>query len=189
MNRCARSISIFTLAGALLGTVCSAARADDSANPKYTAWSNFKAGSSSTVEADMDVQGNKFHISMVRTLVSIDADKAVVAIKSTVNVMGHDHDAPIRTETISAKGNPDSLSPTGEKDVEAMGKTFKCKVFDAKGNPNAVPDRSAGPIGNVDNMKATVYVSDQVPGGLVRLESTTMTGKDLTFVLTAMEAK
>jgi hypothetical protein len=38
-------------------------------------------------------------------------------------------------------------------------------------------------------MKATVYISDDVPGGLVRLEGTGKNGKELTFILTGMESK
>jgi len=167
----------------------SSAKADDSAaNPKYSAWAKFKPGSFSTVEADMDVQGNKFHITMTRTLVSIDDDKAVVETRSTVNLMGQDHDSPVRTNTIQAKGDAETYKQTGEKEVQAMDKTFKCKVYEAKGNPGAKPDKT-GPAGDVDNMKATVYISEIVPGGLVRLEGVGRTGKGLTFILTAMESK
>jgi hypothetical protein len=38
-------------------------------------------------------------------------------------------------------------------------------------------------------MKATIYVCDDVPGGLVRLEGTGRNGAELTMILTAMESK
>jgi hypothetical protein len=155
-------------------------------NPKYHAWVKFKPGSNSTVTADMDIQGSKIHISMTRTLISIDDSTAVVETKSTVSVMGHDHAAPARQESIPAKTDKDLITQTGEKDVEAMDKTFKCKVYEAKEDPNAGPTRGAP---NPDAMKATVYASDDVPGGLVRLEATQKDGKPLTFILTAMESK
>jgi hypothetical protein len=185
-SRLYRGILVCALAGTPL-FAGSAARAGDAvANPKYEAWAKFKPGSSETVSADMEVQASKIHIQMTRTLISIDDNNAVVETKSTVNLMGQDHESPARQETIPAKSDTDQLKQTGEKDIEAMNKTFKCKVYDTKGDPNAKPTRGAP---DPESMKATVYASDEVPGGLVRLEAAQKDGKELTFILTAMESK
>jgi hypothetical protein len=173
----------------LLASLCpSALRADDKAdNPKYTSWAKFKPGSSSTVAADMEVNGSKYHISLTRTLVSIDADNAVVESKSTMNLLGHDQTMPARQETIPSKIAKDELKETGTKDVQAIGKTFKCRVYETNGGSGAAG--AAHSPANPESMKASVYMSDDVPGGLVRLEAVGRNGAPLTFILTAMESK
>jgi hypothetical protein len=67
-----------------------------------------------------------------------------------------------------------------------MGKSFKCEVFEAKGNPDMKPSRGGA---NAEAMKATVYTNGDIPGGLVRIDTTGPDGKDLTFILTAMDVK
>jgi hypothetical protein len=166
------------------------ARAGDMVdNHKYQVWAKFKPGSSSTIATDMEKGTAKFHLEMTRTLISIDSDNAVVETVSKVTVMGQEHAAPARRETIPVKidKEKDSIKETGDKDIDAMGKTFKCKVFEATGDPDA--PAAHGPAANPDTMKATVYISEDVPGGLVRLDSNGQDGKAITFILTAMESK
>ena len=166
------------------------ARAGDMVdNHKYQAWAKFKPGSSSTISADIDKAGNKIHLDMTRKLVSLDDDKVVIEVASTVTFMGHDHAAPTRQETYPAKIDKEKvdIKKTGDKEIDAMGKTFKCTVYEATGDPDAPTGRGA--VMNPDNMKATAYISDDVPGGLVRLDGKGQDGKDMTLVLTAMETK
>jgi len=188
MNRSTLVRGVVIPAFALIGFfAATSARADDMvANPKYSAWAKFKVGSNSTMDADMEVGGNKFHIQTVRTLISLDADKVVIESKTTVNIMGHDQAEPATRETIASKIGKDQIIATGEKEISAMGKTFKCKVYQAKGNPDMKQDHMGA---NTEAMKATVYTNDDVPGGLVEIDTTGNDGKGLTFVLTAMEAK
>jgi hypothetical protein len=131
---------------------------------------------------------------MVKTLISIDPEKAVVQTQSTVNIMGRDNNAPPRQETISAKGGDESYQSAGEKDVQAMGKSFKCKAYEATRQPAptppGVPPAAANaPGANAQGAKALVYISDQVPGGVVRLEATGQAGQNMVFILTGMDAK
>jgi hypothetical protein len=166
------------------------ARAGDMVdNQKYQVWAKFKPGSFSTVSMDMEKGATKIHLELTRTLISVDSDNAVVETVSKMTFMGQDHASPARRETISAKidKDKDSIRETGNKDIDAMGKTFKCKVFEATGDPDA--PASHGPSVNLDTMKATVYISDTVPGGLVRLDSNGQDGKPVILVLTAMESK
>ena len=67
-----------------------------------------------------------------------------------------------------------------------MGKTFKCKVFEGTGKP-ATP--APGAKANPTALKGTIFISDDVPGGLVRLEAIGTDGKTETFILTAMDIK
>ncbi len=168
----------------------STVRADDMVdNPRYTAWAKFKPGSTNTLAADMDRHGNKVHIEVKRTLISISDTEAVIETKAVVNVMDHDHEMPATQETIKAKANAEDFKQTGEQSVDAMGKTFKCKVYEAAAKPDATVDRKEVPGTNMQGKKATVYASDDVPGGVVKLETDEPAGKTLTFILTAMDSQ
>jgi hypothetical protein len=189
MNRFSPGSGLLFSALVALGcfSVSSAIAEDSAVNPKYAAWSRFKPGSYSTVEADIEVRGKRHHITTTRRLISIDGDKAVVETKSTESEMGHDRSAAPWQATILAKGDSEKFKQTGEKEIEAMGKTFKCKVYETRGSPDAKPNK--GVTGSPDDVKATVYLCEDVPGGLVRLESPAGDGKELTFILTGMESK
>jgi hypothetical protein len=168
----------------LLALSCPLARAEDSvANPKYLAWSKFKPGSSETFEADIQSQGTRYHIQTTQTLVSLSDDAAVVETVSTATVQGQKPNQSTKRETFKARAGPTDLKQLGEKEVDAMGKTFKCKVFEGTGKPAAAANA------NPTAMKGTIYISDDVPGGLVRLDAVGADGKIQTFILTAMDAK
>ncbi len=187
-----RAISrVFAVAFGMTLAVTATVRADDSANPKYAAWSKFKPGSYNTVASDMDAHGSKIHIEVKRTLVSVSDDEVVVETKTTVNVLGHDHEYPGVNQTIKAKIDKEEIKQTGEQDVQAMGKSFKCKVFEASGKTDApAPDKHEVPGSNIEGRKATVYANDDVPGGIVKLETVGADGKTaISFVLTDMQVK
>ena len=58
-------------------------------------------------------------------------------------------------------------------DVQAMGRTFTCKVYD-----------TAQP-----GVKVTAYLNDAIPGGVVKLVVTNSNGMALTFVLSTTDVK
>jgi hypothetical protein len=191
---CKRFVSGVLIAAAVsAGFLCgTAARAADAVeNPKYHAWSKFKAGSNETLAADVEAGPQKMHVEVTRTLVSITADEAVVESKTKIDIMGHSHESPGRQETIKATSDKEEVTQTGEETIDAMGKTFKCKVYESKGKTDA-PAAPAGPgaaAGNPDGPKGTVWASDDVPGGVVKIASTGRNGKAVTFILTGMESK
>ena len=157
-------------------------------NPKYQAWAKFKPGSTNTLSTDIEMGPNKIHLDITRKLVSVTDKEIVVETVSTATVMGHDHAQPATTETIPAQTDKDEIKGTGEKEVEAMGKTFKCKVWEAAGSPDSKPAPHAAP-GSDMTQKATVYTSDEVPGGLVKMETAGRAGAPIVFTLSAMESK
>jgi hypothetical protein len=181
---------IFVAGLLLLGGITPAARAEDEvANPKYTAWSKFKPGSSNTVSADVDMGGTHVHINVKRTLISVTDAEVVVELKSTVTVMGRDQQGQPIQQTFDAKADKDVITQKGQQDVDAMGKTFKCTVYEATTKEDVKPDPQAKPMPGANAKTATVYTSDDVPGGLVKLETQGQDGKSMVFILTAMEAK
>lgn len=166
---------------------CARARADDAAvNPKYMAWSKFKPGSSETFEADIQTQGQRYHIETKQTLVSVSDDEVVVETDSKGTVKGQKPTESTKRERFKAKVGPADLKQIGEKEVAAMGKTFKCKVFEGTGKPTAP---AAGAKDDSSALRGTIYISDDIPGGLVRLDTAGADGKTQTFILTAMEVK
>jgi hypothetical protein len=165
-------------------------RADDAKdNPNYLVWAKFKPGSTSTVVADIRDGQDNVHIETTRTLVSVSAETVVVETVSIRKTKGHEiTQAPIK-QTIPAKTNKDEIKETGRKDMDAMGKTFKCRVWDstpAKANKTGA---NAPKVAAAEGMKATIYVCDDVPGGVVRLDGVGQNGSNVTFILTKFEAK
>jgi hypothetical protein len=169
---------------------CLPARAGDTKdNPNYQVWAKFKPGSSSTVVADIRDGQDNIHIETTRTLVSVTADQVVVKMVSIRKTKGHETTQTPVNQTFAAKIDKEEIKETGTRDMDAMGKTFKCRVWDsapAKPAPAAGQDSK---IVAAEGMKATIYVSDEVPGGVVRLDGVAQNGQSVTFILTKFEAK
>jgi hypothetical protein len=157
-------------------------------NPNYAVWAKFKPGSTSTVTADIRDGENNIHVEVTRTLESVSDDKIVVKKVSVSKEKGHVQTTAPETETIPAKTEKDEIKETGKKDIDAMGKTFKCRVWDSKTAGKAAAGTPSNPA-PAPTVNATVYVSDDVPGGVVRLDMVTPKGQSVNFVLTSFEAK
>ena len=182
------------MTAAIICLVSAPLRADDKKpNPNYQVWAKFKPGSTCTVVADIRDGQDNIHIETTRTLISINADEAVVQTVSKAKRKGHqDTQAPIK-QTIPAVidlGKPDKeqIKETGSKDIDAMGKTFKCRVWDST-PPKAAAGSHPPKLSAAEGMKATIYISDDVPGGIVRLDGVGQNGQTVTFVLTEFETK
>ena len=174
-----------------LSLISTAKAADEVDNPQYTHWAKFKAGSSSTLTCDSKVGPNAIdiHIETTTTLDSVTPDEVALTSSSKVDVMGHSNNPVPVKKTIKAKAPAHESKQAGEKDVQAMGKTFKCKVFELTGNAAAANNAKGANAKNVKDAKATIYVNGDVPGGLVKMELTGGDGKTMVFNLTAMTAK
>jgi len=165
--------------------IVAVAHADDDTNPRYTAWSKFKVGSSETLTASISTpQGMAINLEMNRTLKELTDEKVVLEVTTTTEVMGNKRPAQPRQETIMAKKTGDeAYKEVGHETVEAAGKSFDCKVIEAK---QPVP---SGPGGKTHEGKAKVWINDEIPGGLVKLEGTGMSDQTVTFLLKSYEAK
>ncbi len=149
------------------------------ANPQYDLWCKYKPGSTVTLAGDMEAGPmGKVHLAVTQTLASVTADAVTVSQTTQMSVMGHDRPAgPPGAQVIPARQAKAQMTATGAADVQAMGKTFPCTVYDM-----AKP-AGGGPA------SGTAYVNPDVPGGVVKLTLTGANGKALTFVLTAADAK
>lgn len=168
---------------------CGSAFAEQIDNPQYTAWAKFKPGTSVTTQMQSDMGGSKTEIETTMTLVEINADKAVVENKSTMNMAGQKMDMPAQKTDVPAKIDKPATPPGGEapkadvkessEDVDVAGKKVTCKVVEAKTTANGM------------NMQSKTWTSDEVPGHLVKSETTSdgaMKGTTSTKV-TAMTIK
>lgn len=126
-------------------------------------WNSFKPGSWVKLKSttDMTVAGHKNTTSteMKETLVSKTADKAVVETESTVMGTTSKTKAEIPLKS-DAKGTAQNPVKMGSESISVAGKTFKCRTFEIQSEAN----------GMKTNTKT--WIADEVPGGLVKSEST-----------------
>ncbi len=161
-------------------------------SPQYKAWSKFKPGASATMVADVAMGQMKMKVTVTHTLTSVTDTEAKVALTTTTEMMGRTQPPKTQERTFPAKTTGEQQpKPTGNADVQAMGKTFACKVYEVSG---AAMDMSGGHGGGAAaaagaGTKVTIYVNDDVPGGVVKMTMDTPTGMTMNFVLTAFDAK
>jgi hypothetical protein len=167
-------------------------------NPEYTVWAKFKDGSSFTLAQDREIGGAKkikVHTEVVNRLVRITPDRAVVESASVVEIGGEvTRTTPARKE-IPARTERPSLRETGDAEIEAAGRKFKCKVYEFVAEATDPPERDprnprAKPATKpqVQAVKGKMYLAPEVPGGVVKAE---LAGPDgpAVFVLKEFEAK
>lgn len=184
----------WNLCAAILAVVLSstlvppcALAADQIDNPRYGAWARYKVGSSHTLAGVMNMGQFQMKMEMKQTLTELADDKATVETVVTMNMMGQPRTMPPRKEMVAAKINKTEAKELGEETVQAMGKSFKCKVLLV---PNEAP---AGPDGKTTKGEAKIYVAPEVPGGMVKMtyDTTDPDGQKITmnYVLSAYEVK
>lgn len=177
-----RKLILVTASFLTMITFVGAARADD-ANPRYTAWAKYGVGSSETIEGDINQGPVVIHSKTVTTLKQVADDHVTVTVQTTVTVNGQDHAQPPRDQDIPATSGADKYKDDGEEDVTAVGKTFKCEVYEFNSAGAAAP----GPAGAMGPSTAKVWTCTDVPGGVVKIGITG--AANVTMLLTAYEAK
>ena len=127
-------------------------------------WNNFKPGSWVKLKStsEMTMAGRKTNMSteMKMTLVAKTADKATVETETTAmgTTTKSKADIPLNS---TAKGAPaQNPAKMGSETITVAGKSFKCKTAEVQSEANG--------------MKTTTktWLADEVPGGLVKSEST-----------------
>ena len=172
---------------ALMATASVVRAADEVENPRYKVWSSFKVGSSETLEGKITMGPNEVTVTMTTTLKELVEDHATLERAVTAVVMGHDHTNPPQSETVPAKAEKREMTELPNEKIEAAGKTFDCKVIETTGN---VPMGRPGAPAQTVKMK--LWVSSEVPGGLVKMEMpNAMAGADakVDYTLKSFEVK
>jgi hypothetical protein len=146
-------------------------------NPLAAGWAKFKVGSTATYAMDMTAPGGP-NIKGTATLTLKSVAATAVTLDSAAVIGGQTVPS---TATFPATVDADAAKHTGTADVVAMGKTFKCEVYELE-------QAAFGPAGGGSTM--TVYISADVPGGMVKAVAHPKSGQENgTLTLTATDAK
>ncbi len=163
---------------ALAGEPEPAAEAEDMANPQYEAWASFAVGATASMKmVSYDADGEEQMVmASSQTLTALDADSATVTAVSTMVVAGQEiENAPMETVVPARvavpadqpEETPDMEIETeeGEETIEVPAGTFECTF---------VKTTMVMTIGeNVMTTITTMWSSDAVPGGMVKMTSST----------------
>jgi hypothetical protein len=111
-------------------------------------------------------------------LVSIDGNEARVGLTARFVEDGKLANSGPVEEQISAQSD-ETLQPAGTADVTAMGRSFRCRVFE--GTAGLGPCSGDGPF--------TIYFCDEVPGGIVKYVGDGPGGDPMTLTAAALEVR
>jgi hypothetical protein len=182
MTRSERSIAMLTrllTAGALAGLITRSAIAQERVdNPEYANWAKFKKGTSLTrVSTSVTPTGNTSVVTETLTLVEIAADKVVVEVEYVSEVTGATKfkTRPKTREIPKTVPLPPGMTKEeftrklpgtveeGTETLKMLGEEFKTRWYKTKTEVNG--NRTEG----------KTWASDEVPGRIVKVESTTKT--------------
>ena len=163
-----RSLRTFAVAAALLmgASVCMAEQID---NPQYKNWAKFKPGTTVTTKTVSDMGGNKTEMETTTTLVDVAPDKLTLEAKTSMVMQGNKMDMPANKTEVQAKiEKPAATAPaadapkatTSTEDADAAGTKVKCTVTTMTTTTNGM------------TINAKTWTSDEVPGMIVKSEST-----------------
>ena len=191
-----RAVGLGCAAAVVLATVGAPALADDAkskVSQQYAVWARFKPGSSSTLSADVDMNGQKVTVTVVQTLVSVTPTEATLTITSTMNRAGMAQAPFTQKRVVPAVAGTQEPKASGTADVSAIGKTFHCQVYDMTRWTGPAGPHPGGPA----RANGKVYAADDVPGGVVKIEAAAAapaggaasSGVSMSFLLTAMDVR
>jgi len=128
-------------------------------NLEWTYWSSCKIGSRVKFTVEAELAEVKSKLTVTRELLEIGTDQVTLKANFT-GFIGPDETARTkeRTETIAKEKRLVILKELGQEEVAVNGKKLKCRVVDADG---FFTDR---------DMPMTIWLSSEVPGGVVRVE-------------------
>jgi hypothetical protein len=180
---------IYAAAVLLMVAAAPATQADEQGdNPQYTAWANFKVGSTCTLVGKAQAGPVELEIKTKSTLSEVSKDHVTLDTTRSTVLSGEKRPTETIKQTIPAKIEKRDLKDDGTEVIAAAGKNFKCEVIEVTTEaPN--PDAPS----NKGNAKA--WISSEVPGGVVKIVATgSVIGPDgqrneLTLVLDSFEVK
>ncbi|MGD0460852.1 MAG: hypothetical protein ABSB74_00020 [Tepidisphaeraceae bacterium] len=172
----------------LLVAMASPSRADQVNNPHYDVWARFKAGSSRTWTGTVQAGSLHIRVQMTSTLSEVTADHVTIETRTTTDFGHGPHTGKPLRDTQDAKIEAQDVKDLGEQTVQAMGRSFNCRVYQMMDD---TVDGKERPWGG----KAMVWVCSEVPGGVVKIDAnpqnTSASGQNalIVYELSAYEAK
>jgi Spy/CpxP family protein refolding chaperone len=158
----------FCIAAVVCAVTFSTATAKEIDNPQYLGWKDHEPGSSATHKGTMSAMGHTMDMEVQQKLVEINDERAIVETTSKVSAQGFNLPPQTQRQTIPARVDeekPDGQTPAdlkwreGEEEIEVAGEKFKCKVYEATTTQQGA------------KMNMTVWHTEKVPGGTVRLKA------------------
>jgi hypothetical protein len=160
-------------------------------NPEFGTWSKCKAGTSVTLKTTTDAAGMKSELLMTNTLVEVGADKLVIETTNTIKVNGMEIKTPAQkreiTKTIMvpkgvkkddpANGKPKGTTEEGTETLKVAGMEVKTKWY-----------KAAVEVAGVKS-ETKHWVSDDVPGMVVKSVTTTTGAVNSTTTMELIEIK
>jgi hypothetical protein len=172
----------------LLLMIAPASRADQVNNPHYDVWAKFKAGSNRTWTGTVQAGPLKVHVQMTSTLREVTPDHVTIETRTTIDFGQGPHAGKPLRETEDARIEAEEVKNLGQETVQVMGRSFDCTVYQMKDDS---VDGKERPWGG----KAKMWVSPEVPGGVVKIDAnpqnTTASGQNamIYYELSAFEIK
>ena len=144
-------------------------------NPEFANWSKFKKGTSVTLKSTSDVAGMTTESTITTTLVDVGTDKLVVEMSTATKANGMEFKTPpIKRDVLKtiplpegvkkeefAKGKVPGTLEEGTETLKVAGKEYKTKWYKTK--------TSAGGM----NIEGKIWMTEEVPGMVVKMESST----------------
>jgi hypothetical protein len=181
---------------ALLCSICvassSMAQEELVDNPQYASWSKHQPDTTVSMKMVTNMAGQTMNMDILQTLKEVTPDKAVVEVKTTMDMMGQKQDMPAQTVDIKAKvtkaeadkanlpqGADGESKDLANETITVAGKDYDCKVTEFSGEQNGM------------KTKGKVWRCDLVPGGVVKVDMT-MEGAqsgDMKMELVSVETK
>lgn len=161
-------------------------------NPAYKSWKAQKVGTTVTLESSSAVAGQTFKTEITQKLVEVTPEAATVEVATKIAIAGAPPQQPqkvkIPAKVDKGQATPGQLPPgvkgemkdKGTEKVKVAGKEYTCKVYEFTGESNGIKTTGKS------------WTSDEIPGGMVKLESTSNVGGNdakTTMEVKSIEAK
>jgi len=157
---------------AVLALAVSAARAAEVDNPEFAQWAKYKKGTSVTLKATTTVAGTTSESFTTTTLLDVTDTKLVIETVTVMKVAGMEFKTPFKRDVPKKVTVPDVKVDPKVKVPEVKTvtgtETLKVAGLELKTKWTATTIEAAG---TTTEMK--IWMSDDVPGTMVKSESTT----------------
>lgn len=152
-------------------------------NPEYKSWSGQKAGAWVKYKSQTQMGEMKQSGEMMMTLKELSAEKAVLEIKMSFEVMGQKNEHT-QTKNVPAKikegtdseGSKSETMGEGDEEIEIKDKKFKCHWIKKK-------------ITGKQELTLKSWLTDQIVGGSAKVEMNAEKPMKMTTTMTAVDWK
>ncbi len=137
-------------------------------NPEYEGWASFRVGATVRIESETSVEATKSVTRTTTQLLEVASDRLVLESTVTTISGGKELTAPVRKREVPSKISKDDLpkpdpsnTKEGDEELDVGGRKVACHFVEV--------------TRIVDGKKSVTktWTSKEVPGGLVKMESTT----------------